>query len=162
MSTTIPTQPVERVGRRVFTIGDATWVYDVDLITAEQAITADECLNFKLELQEREADNLNQIINAGGLDWFPRCAGALLRSEVSGVTVPHDGSQWLKATQFVRELPYAKIREIKECMADFFTSIERTSDISYAFNAASKKRSRAMLSAFMKKEVSKRVSEMSS
>ncbi len=159
MSATIPVPEQKlRIERQEFRIGDRTWIYDVDLITIEQAITSDEALSFKLELMQRELESFTQAVESGTLAWFWECAGALLRELVAGQPVAHSPMQWRNAATFVRELPYAEIARLRSCMDDFFTSTGRGAEISYVFNPASKKRSSAMLFGLLTKGLKERLS----
>lgn len=156
---TIP-QPAERerIERQTFTNGDRTWIYDINLITTEQAVTADEALSFKIDLLQRELESFKQGVEAGVLDWFWQCCGALLREVVEGQPVAHSPAQWMNAAKFVRELPYQEIARLRSCMEDFFISIDRESELSFVLKSASKKRSTAILSGFLMKELNKRSS----
>jgi len=141
MSATLPTEQGEetpRITSRSFTHGGQTWVYNPDLITMEQAIIADEALQFKLELMQREAETFTQVVEAGGAEWFTKCAGALLvRMEVD-TPVPYSPAQWIAACRHVATMPYAQMAALRECVEDFFTSIGRKSAFSFAFSGRSK------------------------
>lgn len=142
--------PTARVGERSFEHNGQTWMYNPDLITMEQAVIADEALQFKLELSQRELPSFSVAMDAGATEWFAKCAGALIVRVEGGVTIPASPAQWSAAVKFINSLPYSMMPQVKECLEDFFTSIGRDKAISYVLNERSKRTSNAVVSALVK------------
>jgi len=151
------TPPSERIAERTFTHGGKTWVYNPDMICIEQAILAEEALQFKLELMQREVDTFNAVVDAGGTEWYSKCVGALLLQMVDGVVVPHTNMQWVAATEFVRSMPYSLMPSVKECLDDFFTSTGKSKGLSYVLNERSNMTSNRVVSALVKAMTTKHI-----
>jgi hypothetical protein len=158
MHANLPTQePAEPIRERRFTAGGLTYVYNPDLITMEQAIIADEALQFKLELMNRDVASFTAVLEAGGVEWFAKCAGALLVRVEGDVPVPYSPAQWSQAVRFVQTLPYAQMPALKECLEDFFSSIGRGKGLSYVLSERSKMTSNRVVSDLLKIMASKQL-----
>jgi hypothetical protein len=142
-----------RIGTRTFEHNGQTWVYDPNLITMQQAVIADEALQFKLELMQREPESFTVVVESGGVEWFSKCAGALLVQVRDGVVVPHSPLQWSAATRFLSELPYGHMSVLKECVEDFFGSIGRQRAVSFAFKGKSQMISNPIVSELFRKSM---------
>lgn len=143
----------ERIGSKTFEHGGQSWVYDPNLITMQQAVIADEALQFKLELMQREPESFTVVVESGGVEWFAKCAGALLVQVRDGVAVPHSPLQWSAACRFVGELPYGNMSVLKECIEDFFGSIGRQRAVSFAFKGKSQMISNPIVSELFRKSM---------
>lgn len=147
------TNPDERLplGRVVFEHKGKTYVYDTDLVTIEQGCLAEEALQFKAEQSQNIPENFMQVVESGGVDWFSKCAAALLIQFADGNTpVPFSPSQWMTSVAFVQKLPYREHARLRECIEDFFSGTARQSVVSFLFKTRSNTNWNRLLSGFMK------------
>lgn len=120
-----------------FSADGVTYVYDPSLITIEMAVIAEEIVSFKAQQQQRTDVTLEKVRQSGGMDWFPKCAAALLFKK-TGDTVEAVSNALTRdgAEQFVRKLPFVEHKRLSKCMEDFFCSIGKGEMLSIAHGSA--------------------------
>lgn len=98
--------------------------YDDSAIDIEQAVLANQILDFQNQQLQNPPKNFDAFVQSGGVEWFCKCAAALLRSkDPSSLYKPFTPVSWRNAEMFVRALPYREMHRIGECLDDFFTNM---------------------------------------
>jgi hypothetical protein len=130
---------------RTFTNGNLTYVYDLELIEMEQGWNANAVMDFHIEQTQAEHKTFDQLVQSGGLEWFHKCASALLIRKDGEEYLPFSPIGWREAELFVRKLKWNQFNSLKECVEDFFTSSGGGQKSSLAFTNRSNSAGMRML-----------------
>ncbi|MBI5646706.1 MAG: hypothetical protein HY962_07215 [Ignavibacteriae bacterium] len=107
---------------RDFTVEGATYRYDMELITLEQANMAAEVLYYKRAMLEKPAAHVAQMLRAGGGDYLLRAfAYTLRRIDADGKPAPFSDQEYERALQDVRTMSVRTHADVEACVSDFFT-----------------------------------------
>lgn len=121
----------EPIQRQEFENNGKKYIYDFDLLVAEQGEPVIELGKFRSHQDKRVPESFDEIIRSRGAEWAFIALSYLLLEVKNDIIIPFDEQKRKQETlQFARQIPMTERSKYMMCIKDFFINTGEQSMLS--------------------------------